>query len=251
MKNHLYLIIILIVFSACEKKIKGKVVNNFNQPIEGVDVSISNSNFNSVTDADGEFEIDYVAGEFVISFKKPNHRSETRNLKITQKEEYPLNKIELIKYPLKDGLFLMGKEGYIELKKSTLIKTEKTEKSRYGSVSYDYFKTKTDSINTLDYNTFSGQDSLTFFDNLPRSVVLTKNNNDNILLTRTYQYSYFGGREFDLKGIIVDFSSDRISDGKRFLSIKTKNINDSSVYGFSELKNSSTPNGDTYLFEVK
>lgn len=250
MKNTLLLLLLLLIFTACEKQINGKVINNFNQPVEGVKVSILNSNFETVTDTDGQFEIGYVAGDITVSFKKPDHRSENRHLKITEKENYPLSVVELIKYPSEKGLFLVGKENYVKLNKSDLIKSEKKQKSRYGSTNNYYYKAQVDSLNTFDVHFSIEKDSLTFFDNLPRSVVLSKVNSKDVLLNRVYQRSLFGS-DFDLKGIVVDFDSKRIVKGKRFISIKKKNINDSSIYGFSEMKSKTKPLGSAYLFKIK
>ena len=116
--NYLILLLTLSLFS-CSKYIEGEVRDNFGNPIEGVKVSIENSDFQSFTDPNGNYKLDYVPGEFSVSFNKEDYVSETVGLNITEKQRYPMSKIELIRYPESEGIYIEDSLDYILLEEST------------------------------------------------------------------------------------------------------------------------------------
>ena len=62
----LILLLSLFLFS-CSKYKEGEVRDNFGKPVNGVMVSIENSNFKSFTDPNGNYKLDYVPGELSSS----------------------------------------------------------------------------------------------------------------------------------------------------------------------------------------
>jgi hypothetical protein len=93
-------LLLAIFFCSCAaKKIEGQVFDNFNQPLEGVIVTIVNSTFQAITDSKGYYRIDYVPGSINLSYTKQGYTSENINLDIMRKESYPVQKIVLNKIP--------------------------------------------------------------------------------------------------------------------------------------------------------
>lgn len=91
------LVSLMILFSSCEKRITGLVIDDLGRPIEGVSVKIENSEFSSTTGSDGVFKIDYIPGKITINLTKSGYASESINIELAQKENHPLKNITLTK----------------------------------------------------------------------------------------------------------------------------------------------------------
>lgn len=108
------ILLAILFFSCAKKKIEGQVFDNFNQPLEGVIVTIANSTFQATTDSEGSYSIDYVPGSINLSYTKQGYTSGNLNLDITRKESFPAQKIVLIKIPTSSEAkdLIIKKEGF-------------------------------------------------------------------------------------------------------------------------------------------
>lgn len=134
-KNFLLLtttILLAILFFSCtKKKIEGQVFDYFNQPLEGVIVTIANSTFQATTDSKGSYSIDYVPGSINLNYAKQGYTSGNLNLDITHKESFPAQRIVLIKIPTSSEAkdLIIKKEGFPK------YRTERIEKEYLQSES--------------------------------------------------------------------------------------------------------------------
>ncbi len=129
-KNLSILFLSLLILTSCDKKINGTVQDNFGNPIEGVDVKIANSDFKSVSGSDGYFAVMYVPGKIEISMGKSGYTSNMRSIEITQKDNYPLGTIEMIKRPDTAGVYVVGNKTYIQPTKVIFSVEESNNGSR-------------------------------------------------------------------------------------------------------------------------
>ncbi|NOU18470.1 MAG: carboxypeptidase regulatory-like domain-containing protein [Bacteroidales bacterium] len=156
MKNYSLLLLLgfLIILNSCDKSINGKVIDNFNQPVEGVKIKIKNSAFESVTDKNGNFKIDFTAGKFEIEFQKENYILISKELEIAENKSYPLGQVDIIRIPNSKGLFFKGSNDFIQVPNITL-NSERVKNPSFGEIytlpSDDVFTIEIDSNNTVGF----------------------------------------------------------------------------------------------------
>lgn len=115
-------LLIILLITSCKKRIKGGVDDNFGKGINGVSVTILNSNFHTYSDNNGRFEIDYVPGEIKLLYEKEGYTSDTQMLNIYKKSNYEAAEVMLIKKPDQKGVYYQSFGSYIPL---TKVKAEK------------------------------------------------------------------------------------------------------------------------------
>lgn len=161
MKTKLLLLLIglSLTLTSCDKSIKGKVVDNFKKPVNGLKVSIKNSAFESITDKEGDFKIDYVAGKIELIFEKENYIPVSKELDISERAQYPIGIINMIRVPDSTGIYYKGTDGFINVPTINLTKENITKKS-FGTnyiightfylPSDDVFKIQIDTIKPIE-----------------------------------------------------------------------------------------------------
>lgn len=120
--TYILLIMVAVFTTSCKKRIKGGVDDNFGSGINGVSVTILNSNFHTYSDNNGRFEIDYVPGEIKLLYEKEGYTSDTQMLSIYKKSNYEAAEVMLIKKPDQKGVYYQSFGSYIPL---TKVKAEK------------------------------------------------------------------------------------------------------------------------------
>ncbi len=125
--NEAFVILGLLILSlvGCQKDpaIKGKVIDNFNQPLKGVAISIEGMQFTATTDEKGEYSIPYVPGKIKINYNISRYKSERLELDIATKEQIPAKTITLFKYPPTE-ICIKGENDYVKLKPAKIIENK-------------------------------------------------------------------------------------------------------------------------------
>lgn len=151
---NLILLLSILLLSSCNKQIEGTVVDNFDNPLKDVNVTIRNTNYAAQTNAKGEFSIDYAAGDFTIEFEKEGYIRRQEVLQITEKQTYPLKQKIIIKKPHQAGIYVGSPElgDYIELKSQSNIHYNTIQSASNGfftKKSRHYFVENKDSLTVI------------------------------------------------------------------------------------------------------
>lgn len=146
------LILTSLAFFSCSKQIKGKVFDNFGNPVEDVTITIPNSQYEVKTNSSGEYSIDYAAGEIVLNFRKEGYIPSEEVLYITEKQDYPVKDIHIIKIPTESGIYITSHElpDYVKLISQTTVisKLIDNDRRRYRHP-LEFYTTNTDSITII------------------------------------------------------------------------------------------------------
>ena len=129
MKNKYFLVLFcalsICIFSNCSKKnIEGTVFDNFDQPLPGVNITISGTSYQAQTDNSGKYEIEYAPGSIKLVYEKQGYISEDLSINISEKVKFPAEKKVLFKKPDEIGVFLVDKnlKSYVKLNHGNLRK---------------------------------------------------------------------------------------------------------------------------------
>ena len=159
-------------FFSCSKQIKGKVFDNFGNPLEDVTITIPNSQYEATTNSSGEYSIDYAAGEIVLNFRKEGYIPSGEVLYITEKQDYPIKDTRITKIPTKSGIYIASDElsNYVQLtsQTTTISKLIDNDKKRYYHP-LDFFNNNADS--TLVIKLSSLEDVRIYAYNTPKHLL--------------------------------------------------------------------------------
>lgn len=88
---------ISLLFCSCgnNEQIEGYILDNNGKSLEGVKVNIKGSNFETMTDSNGFYALDFAQGEIEISFTKEGYFSNELLLTLYSKAYYPAADITL------------------------------------------------------------------------------------------------------------------------------------------------------------
>lgn len=125
----------ILLLNSCSKHIEGQVFDNFGHPIQDVNVSIQGTQFLTKTDSKGSFELDYTPGTFAILFENAEYATEEKDLNISKKQRYPLEKTQLVRIPANKTFYLQSEEksDYIEIPKMNFSTVKSTTKSLFST----------------------------------------------------------------------------------------------------------------------
>jgi hypothetical protein len=118
MKKALIILGFTFILTSCYKSINGKITDNFDQPVENVQIKILNSGYESTSKKNGEFSIDFSAGKFTIDFQKNNYISVQKELEISDQKNYPIGGIKMFRIPDTVGIYFKDKMDFIKIPKS-------------------------------------------------------------------------------------------------------------------------------------
>ncbi len=120
MKNLLFLLITIFLFSCGEPTINGKLIDNLNNPIENAKVEIDGTAFTTQTDSKGEYRINFVPGEIKLKYSKENYLDTILKVKISSKDDFPAQTVKTLRVPKTEGIFYVDHENknYLKLDKS-------------------------------------------------------------------------------------------------------------------------------------
>ena len=132
--KRIFLIACILILAACSSKpeIEGTVKDYFGSPVEGVQVSIENSAFTAITDADGKYQIEYMPGTFTVVFTKDGYSTRKMKLNLATKDKFPAEDTVLIKLPDGHGVYFYGKEKIVRLSPNKLSMAGTMMESRTG-----------------------------------------------------------------------------------------------------------------------
>jgi CarboxypepD_reg-like domain len=164
MKNFLLLIGLLWLLSSCEKKINGRIIDNFNLPVNGVDVNITNSGFASKSNNNGEFKIDYAAGKFALNFSKKGYLPVSKTLEIIEQKNYPLGRLDMIRVPDSTGLFFKGKLDFVKIPLIMLQSSRKIKNSIFENLIQTDYTLPVKDIVTITLDTLKEIDLYSYID---------------------------------------------------------------------------------------
>jgi hypothetical protein len=111
---------------ACERKqIQGSVRDPFGKAIDGVTVKIEKSSFETITDREGHYSLDYAPGTFILKFSKPSYTTQQLELTISQMTSFLAETVEMYPIPSSQGIFCVGADQLIELRRGGIKKKER------------------------------------------------------------------------------------------------------------------------------
>ncbi len=173
--KHLFLFLLsfAFLFSSCKKTINGTITDNFNQPVKDVRVYIHETAFESYSNSKGEFYLDYIPGKIDLIFEKDGYLDVSRNFTISERSNYPLGDIMMLRVPEFIGIYYKADTNYLAIPQ---IKLEyKSSIKEYGRTA-DYYKhyyiPNIDSVFTIKVKSLDNIEIYSFF-----------NSNDNLTLT--------------------------------------------------------------------
>jgi hypothetical protein len=103
------------------KKIEGVVLDLFGDPIPNAAVQVEKSEFRDITDSEGRYQLDYVAGNINVLFSAEGYTTESLELNIQEKAFYPASPTTLYPMPDESGVF------YVDRKNKTLVNLAKSD----------------------------------------------------------------------------------------------------------------------------
>lgn len=187
----------LFLIIGCSKPvIEGKVVDYYNHPVAGVNVSVQGTQFNSVTDATGGYSIGYVPGKVQLKFVKAGYVEASKIFDIATESTFPAEQTKLMQLPASAGVWFIGENGYIDISIGNLIEN-KTQTSMGGWIP---------PINHLDINVSSNFTVLPssrnykFLISSTDKILLVKLLNDNLVYSNS---SEFGTGVFKEESMIL------------------------------------------------
>lgn len=86
--------------------IEGRIIDTVGAPVSNVAIKVTGTRFMSVTDAVGNYRIEYVPGVVNLEFQKDGYLPEFRTFNIQVNSLYPAEEIQIIQYPDKIDEFL-------------------------------------------------------------------------------------------------------------------------------------------------
>ncbi|MFQ5688437.1 MAG: carboxypeptidase-like regulatory domain-containing protein [Candidatus Scalindua sp.] len=98
----------------------GQVIDGFGNAVKDVEVKIKKTDFDTRTDKDGRYRINFNPGKTVISFRKKGYVKQTFPLNIREASEVPLPKLTFWKFPESGGVFLVRVNDYKKFKYTSL-----------------------------------------------------------------------------------------------------------------------------------
>jgi len=219
MKKIVFLLTFPFLILSCEQTINGNIKDNFNKPVENVTIKITNSDYKSTSDSDGEFAIPFSAGKFQINFEKEHFLFVEKELELVEHKSHPLGLVEMIRIPDTTGFYFKGIEDYIKI---PLIDLKTTEISEYqmfiGNLTKTKFFLPNDSIFQIEIDSVC---EVEFFDRSEMPLTLFKADNDYVA---TYEHAsrYINN-----------------ASGKKVKTIKEKIGNSTTVWRFTPEHNAS------------
>lgn len=134
MRNLFILALISGFLSSCgEPTINGKLVDNFDNPIEKAKVEIEGTAFTTETNSDGEYSIEFVPGEIKLKYSKENYLDTILNVNISTKDDFPAQIVKTLKIPPQGGIYIVGEAGYSDLKELKNIENENSNYTKYDT----------------------------------------------------------------------------------------------------------------------
>lgn len=233
-------LILAILCSSCSKQIKGKVLDNFGNPVQDVAVTISNSQYESKTNSSGEYSIDYAAGEIVLNFNKEGYYRSGEVLYITEKQDYPVRDIMLIKTPPHSGIYISTKEVPDYMK---LLKDNSIERRQLATRKYEFYLQNKDSINII--KTSSLEEIGIYHFNLKKHQLGIVGEDNKVADMASKFYGRLTANQY-IKGASVDYSENMF---KHFI---TPQYDVDYIYIFEDgFKNINNPNTSYFLFRFE
>ena len=123
----LFLIALLLLGGCGKNEIQGTVKDPFGHGIEGVTVSIEQSDLHSSTGKDGSYSIPALLGTFMLKYSKPGYT--TQKITLTSRRNTPFPAQTLIMYPIppEPGLYYVGEKSLMKMSPAK-IAVRKTRK---------------------------------------------------------------------------------------------------------------------------
>ncbi len=113
----------LLLLTACDpEQINGSVIDGSGQPIDGVSVSIEGTSFETTTNNNGSFSLDFTPGEKSITIHHPNFFDRVLTIDLTDSKSKTLKPTVLVKNPTEDGLFVLHNDALMSLGEGILMR---------------------------------------------------------------------------------------------------------------------------------
>ena len=123
-----FFLIAIVLLNGCgSNEIQGTVKDPFGNGIEGVTVSIEQSDLRSSTGKDGRYSITAILGTFILQHSKPGYTTQKITLTSRRNTPFPAQTLTMYPIPPEPGLYYVGAKSLMKmsLAKIAVRKTRK------------------------------------------------------------------------------------------------------------------------------
>jgi Carboxypeptidase regulatory-like domain len=228
-------------FLGCTKPpvIHGRVVDVFQKPIAGADVSIPKTTFRAVSGSDGRYTIGYAPGQFELSVRKPAYASTMIPLSVTQAADVPAADAVLYPIPPEPGIYYIGPDRLVPLPERKIQQNFKTLENNVSILREYAFPFSSDPTPSITFGT-----EARFLDTLPTSPTLYRGDPE------FYQVEYLTGTTNPMSPRLNNEVNTRTTElGDEKLRLRTVKLKQSAVY-YGWLAGPAEEAKSAYLFSV-
>jgi len=234
---------LFIVFSFPQQRIEGIVFEGgFEKPLKDVSVTIKGTTFESKTNSEGKYSLDFAPGKFDVRYSKPRYTEKMLSLEVTQKTRVPAEKVALWRIPDKQGLFLFGTSDYKPLSKCTISGKTKDLGFSWNKPIFEHTWSVAGEFTAINVG------NLKFMDSDPNPIGLFKIMDANGLVL--HRLTYWGGGAKDQSQQLKEVT-EKIGEDMTFRTTQL----DPGRYAFIGKKPvgllQSGPSDPAYCFEIK
>lgn len=204
------LISIVTLFNACDKKMHGTITDNFNKPVENVEISIRNSGYIAQSNRNGEFKIDYSPGRINLDFQKDGYVPIQNEVELSEKRKHPLGEIKMIRVPDSTGIYVKGNNDFIKIPQRRMSFKEERNTRGYSAYLQRNFSISPDSVKIIKIDNIKEVD---IYDNNGITLHLVEADNYEVAKHRrglgflAYQLNDVLGKQIDESKINVGLST--------------------------------------------
>ena len=208
----LLICLISFVSISCSKTgISGQVIDPAGKALEGVTIKVDKSSFSTLTDAEGDYIIDYAPGSFKLIFSKDGFTTQKLELNIANKTLFPAESIKMYPIPKKKGVYLLDGNQLVALRPYTIRKSE----WKRANKNYTVYNVKFDDYS--DIPTIESE-TVNIIDTSPESIKFARLGGDG-------QIENYSSEWMDIKYLYNGFIDDkRQKIGEEQILLRTINV---------------------------
>lgn len=147
--------------------LSGRVMDPFGKGIAGASISIEGTSISAMTDADGNYQVRYIPGQFKLHIRKDdNYTSSTVPYNIAESTEVPAAAVVLYPRPSEPGIYFVGKDKLQRLDSAQLRKQKIRNPIQWLPDSVQYL------LQTAARPAMLPEGDALFIDNIPKPLEL-------------------------------------------------------------------------------
>ena len=113
--------ICLTGYSAGLGTISGRVINGFGDALDAVAIKVIDTDYESTSDSNGDYNISYRPGITKLSFSKSGYTRRVIAVNTSEVTDMGVKPVNLWKYPTKGGMYIIREKHYELINKSSFL----------------------------------------------------------------------------------------------------------------------------------